>query len=295
MKILHHKLIAILSLSFSTLAPAKSPEIEHRILSTDEVHVVPVSSDHTTTISFPEQIGAIDGAFISMQADQPGLFQLSHTKGSSFFSVRCLSEQKEAQTNLNVRWKNHTYVLLLQQSSHPKFSIVFEEPPQPVHDQNRPQKNDLSPADLISLLDKAKAYPFLKEHHPNAVIDVKHANFKKAPQVSKQAGFEIHIEEVFRFERQDTLVFRLLLRNLTEDDIHYRSDRFSVRAGDHTYPQSISDGNGSLPAKTQSIVYLAITGTPYGGRNHLSPDNQFIISVDLEVATENATHIHPEK
>jgi len=256
-----------------------------------------VSQDRTTTVSFPEAIGAIDGAFISTQSDQPGLFQLAHTKGSSFFSVRCLSERTEAKTNLNIRWKDHTYVLLLQNSPDPKLSIVFQEPAQMIQHRNGKAGNALTPAALIGLLDKAKAFPFLKEHHPSAVIGVKRQDLKKKPLVSKQDGFEILIEEVFRFEKHDTLVFRLSLRNPTTDDINYLSDSFSVRAGDHNYPQSISDGSGLLKAKTQSTAYIAITGTPNGGRNNLAPDNKFSISVDLDLGTElpGEIEIHPSK
>ena len=297
MKILSHKLVALVAISTTAFASSQSPEIDHRFLKADEVHLVPVSKDRTTTISFPEAIGAIDGAFISTQSDQPGLFQLAHTKGSSFFSVRCLSDRSEAQTNLNIRWKDHTYVLLLQRSSEPKLSIVFKEPTQTVQHRKGQRKNALTPAALIGLLDKAKAYPFLKEHHPNAVIDVKHIDLKKKPQISKHDGFEIHVQEVFRFEQQDTLVFHLKLQNTTAQDIHYRSDSFSVTAGDHSYPQSISDGSGVMKAKTQSTVYLAITGTPNGGRNNLAPDNQFAISVELGVADElpSEIEIHPSK
>lgn len=291
MKTLSHNLLVTLALSSAAFATSKSAKIDHRFLSSEEVHLVPVSKDRTTTVSFPEAIGAIDGAFISTQSDQPGLFQLAHTKGSSFFSVRCLSDRTEAQTNLNIRWKDHTYVLLLQNSADPKLSIVFAEPAQTVQHKKGQSRNALTPAVLIGLLDKAKAYPFLKEHHPSAVVDVKYSDLKKKPHVSKQDGFEIRIEEVFRFERQDTLVFRLILRNPTDTEINYRSDSFSVLAGDHSYPQSISDGSGLLKAKTQSTVYIAITGTPNGGRNNLAPDNEFSVSVETGSAADLPTQI----
>jgi len=294
MKTLSHNIVVALTLSSAVFASSDT-EIDNRFLTPEEVHLVPVSQNRITTVSFPDMIGAIDGAFISTQPDQSGLFQLAHTKGSSFFSVRCLTEQTEAQTNLNIRWKGDTYVLLLQHSTEPKLSIVFQEPVQTVQHRKGRRQTALTPVDLIGLLDKAKAFPFLKEHHPNAVVDVKYVDLKKKPQVSKLDGFEILIEEVFRFEQYDTLVFQLILRNVNEEDINYRPDSFTVQAGDHTYPQSVSDGTGLLKAKTQSTVYIAITGTPTGGRNNLAPENTFSVSVELDDELPSQIETHSNK
>ena len=77
--------VALISVSFAN--DEASEEIQKHLLDSDKVHSIPVSKERITTISFPEPIDAIDGAFMSTQADQPGLFQLAHTKGSSFFSI----------------------------------------------------------------------------------------------------------------------------------------------------------------------------------------------------------------
>jgi len=52
---------------------------------------------------------AIDGAGVTVDGKTPGLFQLAHTKGSAFLSVRALFPK--ASANLNIRWNDHTYVL----------------------------------------------------------------------------------------------------------------------------------------------------------------------------------------
>jgi hypothetical protein len=55
---------------------------------------VPVATNRVTTISFPSAITAIDGAGITVDGKTPGLFQLAHTKGSAFLSVRALSPRR---------------------------------------------------------------------------------------------------------------------------------------------------------------------------------------------------------
>ena len=284
----HNTIVALTSAALISACFASdetSEEIQKHLLDSDKVHSIPVSKERITTISFPDSIDAIDGAFMSTQANQAGLFQLAHTKGSSFFSLRCLTDREEAQTNLNVRWEDKTYVLLIKQSVEPKLSVIFQRPPVPVKHQVR-KNNAVTPASLVGLLDKSKAYHFFKEHHPNTLLATQYVDHRKQPQISKQKGFEIRIQEVFRFEDKDTLVFHLNLINPTDQAIHYRADSFSIQAGDHSYPQSISDASGEMKPKTQTTVYVAITGTPYGGKNHLSPENQFSVRLALQELNE---------
>jgi len=98
-------------------------------------------------------------------------------------------------------------------------------------------------------------------------------------QITDFGDYEIRIEEMFRFNPEDTVVFHLTLRNKSDQEIRYRSDSFAVRAGNRLYHQSISDAPGVLPPKAASTVYVAITGTPDGGRNELSLKNEFSVLV----------------
>jgi hypothetical protein len=273
-------------LLLSPILPGAEEPNPIRLVSLDAkaVHAIAISRNHVTTVSFPEAISAIDGAFASTQSDQPGLFQLAHTPGSSFLSLRCLTNLQEVRPNLNVRWNNETYVLRLAQSPAPDFSVVFQRPPQ--SKKRTGSSSSLSPASLLGLLDKAKAYPFLNEHHPDSVADVLHVDHREDPPVSPgpdygdEPAFETHIQEVFRFENHDTLVFHLSLRNPGKQERFYRADSFAVQAGDHIFPASLTDGTGVLPPESASTVYLAITGTSSGGENNLSPENDFTISVE---------------
>ena len=74
----------------ANVAFAQPKEIVKDFLNENVLIVVPVATNRVTTISFPSAITAIDGAGVTVDGKTPGLFQLAHTKGSAFLSVRAL-------------------------------------------------------------------------------------------------------------------------------------------------------------------------------------------------------------
>ncbi len=135
----------------------------------------------------------------------------------------------------------------------------------------------VSPIKLLALLDKAKAFPLLKAQQPESVANVDFTTYDGKPLVSDFNDCEIQIEEAFRFNADDTLVFRLVITNKMDEPLIYQPDSFTLRAGNRLYPQSISDADGTVPSKGKSIVYFAVSGTPDGGRNELSLRNAFTV------------------
>jgi hypothetical protein len=259
----------------ATVALAESPEAIQRVTLDETVVVtVPVASNRVTTISFPGPITAIDAVGVTADGKTPGQFQLAHTKGSTFLSVRALA--RKAATNLNIRWNKHTYVFELVESDTPVLALNLDDRSESETVLPAPLVN---PAQLLALLDKAKAFPLLKKQHPDAVANVQARTFSNTPQVTDFDDYEIRIEEVFRFNPQDTLVFHITLRNKSDKEIRYLPESFCARVGNRLYYQSISDAPGVLPPKSASTVYFAITGTPDGGRNELSLKNEFAVLV----------------
>ena len=259
----------------ATVALAESPEAIQRVTLDETVVVtVPVASNRVTTISFPGPITAIDAVGVTADGKTPGQFQLAHTKGSTFLSVRALA--RKAATNLNIRWNKHTYVLELVESDTPILALNLDDRSESETVLPAPR---VTPAQLLALLDKAKAFPLLKKQHPDAVANVQARTFGDTPQVTDFDDYEIRIEEVFRFNPQDTLVFHITLRNKSDKEIRYLPESFCVRVGNRLYYQSISDAPGVLPPKSASTVYFAITGTPDGGRNEVSLKNEFAVLV----------------
>jgi hypothetical protein len=238
---------------------------------------VPVASNRITTISFPSSIDAIDGAGFTVDGKTPGQFQLAHTKGSSFLSVRALVPK--ASANLNVRWSDHTYVFELIESNRPVLSLNLAPLPSP-EETGAGRAPEISPLKLLSLLDKARAFPLLKSQQPESVTDVGFTTYDGKPLLSDFNDYKIQIEQAFRFNAEDTVVFRVEITNETDRPLMYQPDSFSIRSGNRLYPQSVSDATGTVPPRGNSTVYFAVTGTPDGGRNNLSLKNQFTVLVN---------------
>src|SRR5258706_703839 len=121
------RLCFALALSISGFTAFAGPvePIQNVLLDDRVVYTVPVSTNRVTTISFPGPIAAIDAVSVTSDLKVPGLFQLAHTKGSSFFSVRALS--RKVATNLNIRWNKRTYVFELIESEAAVLSLILEE------------------------------------------------------------------------------------------------------------------------------------------------------------------------
>jgi hypothetical protein len=259
----------------AAVALAEPPEAIQRVTLDESVVVtVAVATNRVTTISFPGPITAIDAVGVTVDGKTPGQFQLAHMKGATFLSVRALA--RKAATNLNIRWNKHTYVFELVESDTPVLALNLE---------NRSESETVLPAPLVTptqllaLLDTAKAFPLLKKQHPDVVADAQARTFTDEPQLTDFDDYEIRIEEVIRFNLEDTLVFHVTLRNKSDREIRYLPESFCVRVGNRLYYQSISDAPGVLPAKSASTVYFAITGTADGGRNELSLKNEFSVLV----------------
>lgn len=273
-------------LLFAPLAVQGAPReaIESARLDDRVVYIVPVATNRVTTISFPTPIAAIDGAGVTADAKVPAPFHLAHTKGTAFFSVR--AGEPKASANLNVRWGKNTYVFQFEESPQPVLSFILESKPSGGAAKTAPA---LTPTRLLALLDKAKSFPLLKQQHPEAVAEVEFVTFEKRPQVSDFNDYEIRLQEAFRFNAEDTVVFRLLLRNKTDPPVHYRPDSFSLRVGNRVFPQSISDAAGLIPPHGESSAYFAVTGTPDGSRNELSLKNDFTVLIQrIPVPASNA-------
>jgi hypothetical protein len=281
----------------AAVALADSPAIQQVMLDDRTAVTVPVATNRVTTICFPSAITAIDGAGITVDGKTPGLFQLAHTRGSAFLSVRALFPK--ASANLNIRWNDHTYVFELAESGQPVLALNMSAPPTP-EEEGVGQAPAVSPIKLLALLDKARAFPLLKAQQPESVANVDFTTYDGKPLVSDFNDYQIQIEQAFRFNAEDTLVFRVAITNETAAPLIYQPDSFTLRAGNRLYPQSISDADGTVPPNGRSIVYFAVSGTPDGGRNELSLKNSFTVLVTRlspppppVVTVTNAPSVHP--
>jgi hypothetical protein len=277
MKSIANLLLTVSVFTANFASAQNSKEILKDFLDSNVSIVVPFATNRVTTISFPSPIEAIDGAGVTVDGKTPGQFQLAHVKGSAFLSVRALFPN--ASANLNIRWNEQTYVFELIESNAPVLALNMETMPTP-EEPGFGHAPEVSPLKLLSLLDKAKAFPLLKKQQPESVADVGFTTYDGQPLVSDFNDYQIRIEEAFRFNAEDTLVLRVVITNETDSPLIYQPNSFTLRAGNRLYPQSISDADGTVPPKGQSIVYFAVTGTPDGGRNDLSLKNNFTVLVN---------------
>ena len=246
-------------------------QIAQKALDENVIYNVPVAFDSgTTTIMFPGEISGLFAKSIAVQEQENANFLISFTPGNPYFTVRAL--KKEAEDHLTVIYQRKAYVLRLAASVNPFFSLTFFSEER----RGKPGANAMPPEHLLSLLDKAKAYPLFARSQPDALAGVLHA----APDITNYyENFTVHIRDVWRFEEEDTVIFRVELENGSDKTIYYKPQDLAVRLGERIYTQSIADASGIMPPKSLTPAFFAITGNGDGGRNHLAPDNQWNVLV----------------
>ncbi len=268
------KLLALAPMLLNLPLRGGEPRIQESVLDEHVVHVIPVSVIRVTTISFPLPIAAIDAALATVDGKTPGLFQIAHSKGTAYLSARALVNG--AVTNLNIRCNERTYVLELHESDQPCYSISFKARP----DREGLPPSPLTPTRLLGLVDKAKAFPLLKEYHRDAVANVEHRDLHARPQVSDCGEYELKLTEAFRFPEQDTVVFQLAATNHGPVTLTHVPERMEVRIGDKKFLPSLSDLPASLAPRSTAVAYIAVSGTPEH-RNNLSLKNDFTFVLSL--------------
>jgi len=289
-----NRLVRLILLTFPIIginAHAAEQRIQDLTLDDHTVYPVPVSVTRVTTISFPSPITAIDGALLTLDGKTPALFQVAHTKGTAFLSLRALA--KDAATNLNVRWNNHTYAFELHESADPWYSVVLRSGPEQSNRAPRP----VTPACLLGLIDKAKAFGLLQTQQPDAVADVEYADHREKPIVSDCGDYEVQMTEAFRFPQDDALVFHLVIANHSDKPLEHAPEKLEVRVADHVFNPSLTDLVSGIAPRESTIGYVVVSGGP-NGHNNLSLKNDFTFVLSrreptVEINTPDGKDIEP--
>ena len=222
-----------------------------------------------TTVLFPSAISGLYAKSIAIQEQPNADFLISFTPGNYYFTVRAL--KREAEDHLTVIYNRKAYVLHLSASDKPFYTVTFFQDATA-----RGPARPVVPERLLSLMDKAKAYPLFEKDYPDALAGVLHA----APNATNYYDkFKLLIRDVWRFEQEDTLVFRIELENSSDSTIYYKPQDLAVRLEDRIYTQSIADASGVMPPKSTTPAFFAVTGNGQGGRNNLAPDNKWNVLV----------------
>lgn len=298
------KLLSSLVLTFfaviAVMANEPTPEevrlqnqyIEYRLMQGEIYRICVKMNDGVTTIQFPSRISEIAGKNISIDGKGTD-FQIAAQPGSYYFNVSAL--KPGVSTTLTVTYNRQLYILYLIQSDKEAYaSVVFGK--------NSGRRNftdnvvtstpKVTPARLVSLIDMAKKYDVLKETYPDSLAGVERALSRNRYRCGK---YDIHLDEAIRFEEEDTVIFKLRLVNLTENEIKYDKHSFSAHAGDGVYYMSVSDASGIMPPKSETYAWFGITSTPRGGRNNLKAGNDWLIALTTqEMHLENIQSVKNE-
>ena len=263
-------LAPVLAGTVTALSPA--PVVRQFPLDERTVYEIAIGRDVPTTLMFPSAPTAIEGANVTAEPSTPAPVLLSYTPGRDFFSVRAL--EPDAKAAINVVWKNQTFVLRFVSSVEPFGAVTFYE--DELAGRSAALARRVTTEVLLGLLDRAKSYALVRIQYPDAVQQIEYA---QPFSVSLYKDFRVTIEEVFRFDPEDTLAFRLRFDSSADQEILYQPQRLAVRVGAHVYYASIADASGIIPPHASTTGYVAITGTSRGGRANLSVKNRFSIIV----------------
>jgi hypothetical protein len=272
---LFNSVVAVLGIALSARAdvrPLQNQVIKQFPLDERTVYEVPIGRDVPTTLMFPSPIMGLDGANVSGTPENPAPVLLAYTPGRYFFSVRAL--EANARAGVNVIWKNKTFVIRFTASDQPYASVTFYE--DELAGRSVALQRRVTPDVLLGVLDRAKSFGLIESQYPEAVQQIEHVT---PGTVSYYNDFRVVLEEVFRFDPEDTLIFRLRIESTGDKEVVYLPQRLAARVGQNIYYASIVDAAGIVPAKGSTAAYFAITGNPHGGRANLSVKNAFSIIV----------------
>ena len=260
--------------------------IRNLALDPTEAVDLPVSRE-ITTVMFPGGITAVAGAdmlieggrgAVEVEEGMPMRFHVTHAPGSNFILLRSL--QPDAVGRLTAIYDGSAYVLHLRTVENDSVaSLIFkranaqvaariEAPPEPVK---------FSPRIGLSLLDRARAYPILVTSLPKAVEGV---TLRAQNRKVELPDLEITVQEVYRFSKEDAVVFLLSLRNTSDSVVDLVPSTFAARVAQERFEQSIANGPRTLAPGESAEAEFAIVGLPDGTRNDLSADNAFTILIN---------------
>lgn len=234
-----------------------------------------------TTISFPSPISDLAGANIALEgasnsssnSPQAADFVLSFSPGAYYFKIK--ANHADASGMLNVMHGRQTYLIHLTASEKPFYSINFYKDSRS-SSRSMAGSSQVDHTMMLGFLDKAKAYHLLKNEHGEAFVGTDHRKFNS---VMHYDGFQVRLEEGWRFRTHDVIVFRATLINRSGEPIEYIPSRLAARAGFEIHYQKVAHASGVMPPGSASPIFFAIKGNPDGTRSNLTLNNPWNILV----------------
>lgn len=233
------------------------------------VYTICLSPEAPTTCVFPGTLTALEGAQIAAKLEEGAPLLLSYQPGADYFSMR--AARTGATGALNVVFRAKVYVLRFTTDGEPDRAVTFLD--QPLTGSARPP---LTKDELLALIGRARNQAHLAAQYPALASMIERAT---PGTVTPYRDFTATVEEVSRFDAEDTLVLRIRLDNNITSAVRYDPAALGVQVGHEVYPAAWADASGAIPPKGTARVYVAITGAPGGGRANLSVRENFNVIV----------------
>src|SRR5690606_28275647 len=147
-----------------------------------------------------------------------------------YFTVRAI--MKDARAALNVLFEGHIYAFTFYLSPAPVRALTLLRPPAPKKATTlnpRPERPIITVDRLMRMLDEAKAYFVVAQSFPGfqSNISVQEKGYRLSYPL-----FDVLVDHAWRFEREDTIVLRVVLMNKTPKPVFYRQDNMAVKIGE---------------------------------------------------------------
>ena len=199
----------------------------------------------------PGPIEAFEGNNITTKPETVANVFLQHEPGTRFFSVKSLLQG-------HGRFERHPrrlglqlpFLLLGQPDSDPDPGRGAD------HLRDGTARSRISARRLYDILQDAKTYFVLKDQHPELERTIQVA----APgKVLEYPGYRIVIDQVFKFGRDDTVVFRAIFLNDTEAPLYYRPGEIGLRVGRNLYWPSFAEVPQVIPPRRPARLMWEIS------------------------------------
>ena len=277
-----YKTLYIFAIFLAVFTNANASKIKNFILDSSRIYTINVAENHggTTTVMFPDAINSLQGTNITAEAGKAGAYIVTYNPGSYFFSLEAQTANipgADVNGSINVVYDRNIYVLDIVTVSRDEAysSVTFQNRNKLVSKSS--SQNGLSavtPTVIRDIIEKAKLYPILKNEYPEYYENVEIA---RKEQLFKYTGYQVLLENVYRFELDDTVVFQTVFKNNTEKTLVYDPHLIAARLGSKMYYTSATIGSGQIPSHGETPVWFAITGNPTGGRNEMAADNDWTV------------------
>ncbi len=261
--------VALTALGALLVPVASHAAIRAYPLDARSVYTIRLSREEPTTCVFPGALTALEGANVSAKPEDAPAVLLSYRPGGEFFSLRALKDG--AAGALNVVFRGRVFVLCFTTGGEPDRAVEFLDEPFAGAERRLP-----SPDALHALLERAKHHARLAAQFPAVASAIERA---EPGSITLYRDFTVTVEEVFRFEAEDTLILRLRFENSGDAVVRYDAQGLAVRIGTEVFPAALAEASGAIPPRATTRGFVAVSGAPHGGRANLSVRENFSVIV----------------